>query len=488
MDRLADRFAEEVGEQEEKEARKRSSGLARRGMREPPSADLQRPDLHPDLLGTLNAEAEVTERKSSKDSRVSQRSSKDARVSIERKGSKDSRGSISEGNPPRERRNIHEVLSKNPQLKADVDRLKYNRLSEKRSLNPARPEDRAVLDDLFLCYDPNGDGTGSLSYKEFSRLVKELGLALSKGEVEGMMKQLDANGNGLIEIDEFALFFNHAGTRDGMKANAGDSGGSKNTFVRKLFDEFGDPSGKGVNLDGLNLALKACCLDKGENKVTPDEVKLFFQRLDVDNTGFLGIEKLKFLIDNIQARDQLKEGIQILGMRNTDVLKQVHEKFDSSLKGGMNKFDLLAAVQFLGFDIKQSSVDALLAKVDADNNGTVEFDEFIDFFEQMQNTEELVEELDKFKRAQARQKYVHGLVFMIALACVIGGLYATVYISDPVMRVYGLAFMFIGAVILLLMILPDAASALYGLFFHECIATFNPTKAILINLGLTLHT
>jgi hypothetical protein len=257
MSTLESKYAFEIREQQdklEKDAKRKSTMLAKRASlaAENPLSpkNLPRPDMHPNLPGAVPG----------------------ARASVDRKGS---RVTVAEG-APRERKSIHQVLMQNPALKADVDRVKFKRDTAKHGLNPTDPNDRAALDDLFLCYDPNGDGTGSLTYREFSRLVKDLGLSLSKGEVEGMMKQLDANGNGCIEIDEFALFFNHAGIRGDMKTDAKDMNkkGSKNLFVWKLFDEFKDPFGRGVDLEGLKLLLIAGRLDKGPNKVTPKEADL----------------------------------------------------------------------------------------------------------------------------------------------------------------------------------------------------------------------
>merc|ERR1712216_624378 len=166
------------------------------------------------------------------------------------------------------------------------------------------------------------------------------------------------------------MFFIHAGIRDDMKGNAGDMRGSKNAFVRQLFEEFGDSQGRGIDVEGMKLVVKACHLDQGENKVTPKQVNQFFQRVDVDKTGFVSVDKLQFFFDFVQVQEQLKESIENNGASNSDVLKNVFHRFDSSLKGEMNQFDLHAAVQFLGYNITQSCVEKLLAKIDADNNGS----------------------------------------------------------------------------------------------------------------------
>jgi Ca2+-binding EF-hand superfamily protein len=474
---LASRYEEEVrGQRLKEEARRKSlPGLARRGC--PPQKEPQQPDLHPDLIGAPHAERSpkdlqdscaARERKSSKDSQVLRQGSKDSRTSV----------ALSDGVP--RRKTIHEIISKNPQLKANIDRANCQLVAETRALDPGNAEDRAVLDDLFMCYDPNGDGTGSLSYKEFSRLVKALGLRLSKTEVEGMMKQLDDSGNGLIEIDEFALFFNHAGNRDVMKANVEGMEGSKNRFVRKLFEEFKDSSGRGITLEGLKLLVQASRLDKGANKLTPRDVDLFFKRLDINDTGFLTLDDVLYIFDSVEARDELKDCLQNVGARNCELLSRIFEKFDSSFEGHMNKFDLLAAARLLGHKVTQSSVDALLAKVDTDNNGTVELDEFLEFFEQMRSAEELLEEIENFKKSEARKKYLIDFIATIGVALVVGGIYFTVLSSDPAIFAVGFGATLSGVLLISPKILPMVPGLLYGVCVKQ-LTTFTPYKLCVVN-------
>ena len=156
--------------------------------------------------------------------------------------------------------------------------------------------------------------------------------------MHGMMRQLDADGNGKIEIDEFALFFNHAATRDELKANVEDLTGYKNKYVRELFEEYRDPTTKALDFEGLKLVVQASKLDEGENMVTPKELDLFFKRLDVDSTGYITAEKLQFFFDNILVRNELKDGLENNGTDSEGMLRRLFTSFDSSRKGKMNKF------------------------------------------------------------------------------------------------------------------------------------------------------
>merc|ERR1712115_255106 len=57
------------------------------------------------------------------------------------------------------------------------------------------------LRDAFAVFDT--DGSGSIDRKELKRLMKKLGQALTEAEVDAMMEEVDANGDGEISFEEF---------------------------------------------------------------------------------------------------------------------------------------------------------------------------------------------------------------------------------------------------------------------------------------------
>lgn len=47
------------------------------------------------------------------------------------------------------------------------------------------------------------DKSGSIDYKEFGQVMRELGHNLSSFEMENLLKQLDSDGSGRVEFEEF---------------------------------------------------------------------------------------------------------------------------------------------------------------------------------------------------------------------------------------------------------------------------------------------
>jgi len=384
------------------------------------------------------------------DNAQARKASKDGML-VERRGSKDSVMSMASQRSadPRynqRRRSINEVineeLARNPgkRSKAVIDRV----------FDPERFSDRRFLDDMFLCYDPNEDGTGSLDVKAFASLCKDIGLELEKKEVKGLMKQLDLNGNGTIEIEEFHFFFNRAKNRNDIKQQAaGMVGSSKNELARKMYEEFGNPNKKGIDSTGLKQMVKVCGLDRDPDMVSQEEIKGMFKRLDKHNSGYIGQDDVLFLLTNIEARPQLKEWLKVADRNNETVLKEVFKAFDSSQQGSMTDLDLLAAARFMGLRINEDGMGALLSQVDSDRNGIVDIEEFEAFFGQVRSTEELMEELHHFGQVNSKRKYVFYGGMVLGSLLLVGGIILVAMGTEA-----GMALLVGGFMILLVLTFP----------------------------------
>ena len=51
------------------------------------------------------------------------------------------------------------------------------------------------------------DGSGSIDREELADLSKELGSELTEEQLKNALKDLDLNGDGVIDIDEFARWY-----------------------------------------------------------------------------------------------------------------------------------------------------------------------------------------------------------------------------------------------------------------------------------------
>merc|ERR1719387_2236759 len=81
----------------------------------------------------------------------------------------------------------------------------------------ARFQDKEFLDELFKRFDPEGDGSGSLDVKMMFELLRSIDMELQYRDVEQLVRQIDLDGNGTVEIDEFHFFFAKARDRNELR-------------------------------------------------------------------------------------------------------------------------------------------------------------------------------------------------------------------------------------------------------------------------------
>merc|ERR1712085_62947 len=69
------------------------------------------------------------------------------------------------------------------------------------SKKPSSDDPDKELRDAFAVFDD--DNSGSISREELKKLMKNLGQSLSDGELDAMMDEVDTDGNGEIDFNEF---------------------------------------------------------------------------------------------------------------------------------------------------------------------------------------------------------------------------------------------------------------------------------------------
>jgi hypothetical protein len=67
------------------------------------------------------------------------------------------------------------------------------------------PEEKERIREVFNKYDK--DGSGAIDLQELQKMVQELGGTVSEKDAKGMMAELDKNGQGTCNFDEFLLFW-----------------------------------------------------------------------------------------------------------------------------------------------------------------------------------------------------------------------------------------------------------------------------------------
>jgi len=125
----------------------------------------------------------------------------------------------------------------------------------------------AEFKEAFALFDKDGDG--QITVKELGTVMKSLGLNPSESELQDMLNEVDADGSGAIEFNEFLT----------MMARKG-AGSDPEKELREAFKVF-DRDGTGtISRDELRHVMKSL----GEN-LTEDEIDEMLKMADKDGDG-----------------------------------------------------------------------------------------------------------------------------------------------------------------------------------------------------------
>jgi len=153
-----------------------------------------------------------------------------------------------------------------------ADEPKSKRKTGRRKSQLEKDEIRQ-LKEAFAFFDHNNDG--EISTQEIGKVMKALGLDITEEELKDIMNDLDENGDGHMDFDEFVLMMDRR-----MSVNS-QVDEIKATF--NFFDKKGD--GK-IDFDELKEGL--CGL--GED-VTDKDVQDMIKEADMNGDGYIDFQE-----------------------------------------------------------------------------------------------------------------------------------------------------------------------------------------------------
>ncbi|XWS27043.1 hypothetical protein CRYUN_Cryun26dG0082200 [Craigia yunnanensis] len=153
---------------------------------------------------------------------------------------------------------------------------------------------KVELKRVFATFDKNGDGF--ITKQELRESLKNIRLFMTEKEVEEMVVKVDANGDGLIDFDEFCILcqamdgHDEEGVRRGEDGNGVVGEGDGEGELKEAFDVFDKDKDGLISVEELGSVLCSLGLKEG-NKM--EDCKAMIRKVDMNGDGMVNFDEFK---------------------------------------------------------------------------------------------------------------------------------------------------------------------------------------------------
>jgi Ca2+-binding EF-hand superfamily protein len=228
-------------------------------------------------------------------------------------------------------------------------------------------EDMAKEEIVAFFKQIDQDGSGLLDRGEFKELLIKLGRAVDDEAVDSIMHEIDADGGGEIDVEEFLLWWKRAGAANRAAITVVKD---QMEMVRELFDEF-DSDGSGRMGRGEIVDL----VDMLGVQMNEAEVAAAMAVMDGDGSGEVDFEEFYhwWIPPVVDAGTTARLANAKARMER---VRALFEELDEDMSGDLDRSEVAElATPLTGIRLEGADLDAAMRQLDADGSGSVDFAE-----------------------------------------------------------------------------------------------------------------
>ncbi|XVF48054.1 hypothetical protein PTKIN_Ptkin03bG0160000 [Pterospermum kingtungense] len=158
------------------------------------------------------------------------------------------------------------------------------------SVEERSDSNKVELKRVFATFDKNGDGF--ITKQELRESLKNIRLFMTEKEVEEMVMKVDANGDGLIDFDEFCILCQamDGHQKEGARVEGVVDEGDVEEELKEAFDVFDKDKDGLISVEELGSVLCSLGLKEG-NKM--EDCKAMIRKVDMDGDGMVSFDEFK---------------------------------------------------------------------------------------------------------------------------------------------------------------------------------------------------
>jgi len=253
-------------------------------------------------------------------------------------------------------------------------------------------QDIVFLYDLFVRYDK--DGSGGLGQNEIAPLLLEFGLLprdpLARHNLAKLMKRIDRDEDGVLDFSDFLKLIAEVRT---------SSQYGRREELMDLF-HFYDKDGSGA-LSIAEVSRLLCDVGLGpKSRKEQREAAALIRMVDVDGSDFVDFEEFQVLCQRIDEKFRnlrYEEEVQYAckcGFPSEELfqLRWIFDSLDTDASGCLDAGEIKLALTMLQKSVLHDSFECALRTLDQDQDGSLDFLEFIEFVRLLRDGEGLFAE------------------------------------------------------------------------------------------------
>ena len=240
-----------------------------------------------------------------------------------------------------------------------------------------------LLANSLAASDRHVDNSGLLEY------LQQADIDLNSRDLHNVIESLDRNHDGQIDYSEVQAALGSVKSKEDLL---------KKTKLLSLFNRLdADLSGEISMIEWQNVFLdmkynrSQFCIDNNIDEsivdcvddVEDSDISLLFKSMDNDNSGFIEFNEFYSLFENSNS---MKDLIHI------SKLKVIFNRIDDDLNGSLDLNEVRIIFENEGIKLTKSQISHLISIIDENNDGSIDFDEFKNAFDHVDNLHTLVEE------------------------------------------------------------------------------------------------
>lgn len=256
----------------------------------------------------------------------------------------------------------------------------YARLKE--IIKQAIPASKAPeIKQKFKKNDKNGKG--EIKFKDFCSILKEYKVDVNDEIKATCISEFDPDRRGMINYKLFQILL-PSETNDEIIERLKKSiiiAETQGKEFRRAFEAL-DTSHKGyIDKSTFRQAIRTL-VDPTPND---DDIEILFGKFDLDRNGQISYEEFFAFLSTDQSIDENAVVTQIISKLKTlvredniDTVRRLFDRFDKNGGGTLSKAEFIRALKELGITtLKESEEIAIIKHFDANNDGTIDYEEFL---------------------------------------------------------------------------------------------------------------